>query len=79
MVEGRRTNDEPKDGRWKGETDIDVKEYMVESTRTGETGARGSRPDPEDDIEEHVVVPTWAGETGTRGSRPYPERNFKCK
>ena len=79
MLAGRRTNGEPEDRRWEGETDIDVKEYMVAPTQAGETGARGPRPDPADDIETLMVVTTWAGATGARGPRPYPERTFKCK
>ena len=77
MAEGRRNNDEAEDRRLEGETDIDVKEYMVAPTRAGETGARGPRPDPADDIEMHTVGTTWAGETGARGPRPYPARTTK--
>ena len=79
MLAGRWTNDEPEDRRLEGETDIDVKVYMVAPTRAGETGARGPRPDPADDIEMHTVGTTWAGETGARGPRPYPAKTFKCE
>ena len=76
-MEGRGTNDEAEDRHLEGETNTDVKEYMVATTRAGETGARGPRPDPADDIEMRTVGTTWAGETGARGPRPYPAGTSK--
>ena len=79
MAEGSRDSDEAEDKRSEGEMDIDVKEYRVAPTQAGETGARGSRPDPADDIEMFAVDTTWAGETGARGPRPYPARASKSE